>query len=132
MDKNIFVKPADKHKRFTGLITKGGYIKKKRGPYWCSEVVKFINEWRYYIANGKVLTGEWYWGDEVNTPDAPELNITIPNTFCGTLDFGTLDTGELALVEAHPPYSCGWYGKNNSLYVEWLIKGWKYLNEDSY
>jgi hypothetical protein len=125
----IFIKPADKHKRFTGFITLGGYKKKKKGPYWCSEVVKFINEWRYYVADGKILIGEWYWGDEVAEPDAPVLDIKIPETFCGTLDFGSLPGGEIALIESHPPYACGWYGKKHELYIEWLAKGWKYLTE---
>ncbi len=129
MTRGIFVKPADRHKRFTGFVTFGGYRKKKRGPYWCSEVVSFLNEWRYYVANGKVLVGEWYDGDQEATPEAPELKIDIPADYCGALDFGMLTTGELALVEANSPYACGWYGKNNDLYVEWLIKGWEYLNE---
>ena len=127
MEAGIFVKPADRHKRYTGFISIGGYRKKKRGPHWCSEAVHFVNEWRYYVADGKILTGEWYSGDEVNTPDAPELNIKIPFDYCGALDFGMLTTGELALVEANSPYACGWYGKQNDLYVEWLVKGWKYM-----
>lgn len=57
MSKGVFVKLSDHHKRFTGFITIGGYRKKKRGPLYCSEVVKFTNEWRYYVAEGKVLTG---------------------------------------------------------------------------
>lgn len=127
MEKGVFVKPADRHKRFTGISTVGGYRKKKKGPYWCSEVVKFVNEWRYYVADGKILAGEWYWGDEVNTPDAPVFDVVIPAGFCGTLDMGILDTGELALVEVHPPYACGWYGKDYRVYAEWIIKGWEYL-----
>ena len=127
MEKGIFVKPADRHKRFTGLLTVGGYKKKKKGPYICSEKVAFINEWRYYVAEGKVLTGEWYMGDEVNTPDAPELNIQFPEGYCAAVDFGMLTTGEMALVEAHLPYACGWYGKNYELYVEWIVKGWEYI-----
>ena len=124
----VFIKPSDRHKRFTGFVTSGTYRKKKKGPYWCSDIVKFTNEWRYYVADGKILTGEWYWGDEVNTPNAPKLCINIPNNWCGVIDFGTLDTGELALIEAQPPYACGWYGKDHKLYVDFLIKGWKYLN----
>lgn len=129
MEKGIFIKPADRHKRYTGFVTIGGYRKKKRGPHWCSEVVRFENEWRYYVADGKVLTGEWYSGDEENTPDAPELNIKIPEWYCGALDFGMLTTGELALVEANSPYACGWYGKDHKLFVEWLIKGWAYMTQ---
>lgn len=128
--KKVFIKPADRHKRFTGFITTGTYKKKKKEPYWCSEIISFVNEWRYYVANGKILTGEWYWGDEINTPDAPILDAKIPDKFCGVLDFGITNQGKLALVEAHPPYACGWYGKiNNPIYVEWLINGWKWLHE---
>lgn len=127
MEPGVFVKPADRHKRYCGKTTTGGYRGKKRGPHWCSEVVSFTNEWRYYVADGKVLIGEWYSGDEENTPDAPELHIGIPEDYCGALDFGMLTTGELALVEANSPYACGWYGKDNKLFVEWLIKGWDSL-----
>jgi hypothetical protein len=126
-NRGVFIKPADRHKRFNGFITVGGYRKKKRGPYWCSDIVTFINEWRYYIADGKILTGEWYSGDELNTPDAPELDIDIPKGYCGAVDFGLLDSGEMALVEANSPYACGWYGKQDDLYVEWLVKGWDFL-----
>jgi hypothetical protein len=133
LGKKVFIKPADRHKRFTGFITSGTYKKKKRGPYWCSEVVKFVNEWRYYIADGKVMAGEWYWGDEINTPDAPALSIELPNDYCAALDFGMLNTGEFALIEANSPYACGWYGRIDSkskAYVEWLEKGWAYLTAD--
>jgi hypothetical protein len=123
----LFIKPADKYKRFTGFITNRGYKGKKHGPYWCSDVVKFENEWRYYVANGLVLSAEWYSGDEVNTPDAPILNIRLPLTYCGALDFGMLSTGELALVESQHPFACGWYGKDHIKYVEWLVQGWKYM-----
>jgi hypothetical protein len=127
LGQRVFIKPADSHKRFSGKISTGKYKGKKRGPYWCSEIVSFTNEWRYYVADGKVLTGEWYLGDEINEPNAPELSIKVPEGYCGALDFGALTTGELALVEAQPPYACGWYGKKHELYVEWLIKGWKFL-----
>jgi len=103
----VFIKPADRHKRFDGFITSGGYRKKKKGPYWCSEVVTFMNEWRYYVSDGKVMIAEWYQGDEVNEPDPPRLEFDLPDNFCGALDFGTLKTGQLALVEANAPYACG-------------------------
>jgi len=52
LGQKVFIKPSKKYKRFTGLITNGGYRGKKKGPYWCSEIVRFDNEWRYYVANG--------------------------------------------------------------------------------
>ena len=130
LGKKLFIKPADRYKRFNGFVTNGGYKGKKRPPYWCSEIVKFNNEWRYYVANGKILTGEWYSGDEINTPDAPLLDIEIPDNYCGAIDFGELSTGKLALVEANHPFACGWYGKDYKLYAEWIIKGWEYMLND--
>jgi hypothetical protein len=123
---NCFIKPADKHKRFNGYIYIQGRID---FPVWCSEVVTFTNEWRYYISNGKILLAEWYSGDELLEPDAPDIDIKIPTNFCGTLDVGTLDTGEIALVEAYPPYACGWYGKKHKVFINWLINGWEYLQK---
>lgn len=129
LGRKLFVKPADKYKRFTGFVTTGSYKAKKRGSLIWSEVVQFTNEWRYYISSGKVLCSSWYRGDEVNTPDAPELNIKIPADYCGALDFGTLSDGSLALVESQHPFACGWYGarEQDHLYFQWLIDGWIYM-----
>ena len=128
LGEKYFVKPADKHKRFDGFCTFGTWSKKKKPPYWYSDIVKFQDEWRYYITKGKVLCGHWYWGDEINTPDAPKLDVYIPESFSGTLDFGYLDNGKFALVESHPPFACGWYGdREDDTYLQWLIDGWIYL-----
>lgn len=129
LGEKVFIKPADKYKRFNGFVTNGGYKGKKRPPYWCSDKVNFINEWRYYVANGKILTGEWYSGDEVNTPDAPELYIEFPSDFCGAVDFGEFSNG-VALVEVNHPFACGWYGKDSKIYAEWIIKGWEYMKRE--
>lgn len=76
--------------------------------------------------------GGWYSGvDEEDCPRAPELGIDFPIGFCGAVDFGILSTGELALVECHPPYACGWYGMDNQLYIDWLVSGWEYLKDIS-
>ena len=129
LNKRVFIKPSDKHKRFTGFVTYGTYKKKKKGPYWCSDVVAFDNEWRYYIAYGKVIAAEWYAGDEIETPDAPSIDhIEFPQNYFAAVDFGICD-GELTLVEAHQPFACGWYGKEHHKYVEWLAEGWINRNE---
>lgn len=126
----VFIKPADKHKRFNGFITTGRYNGKKRGPFWCSEVIKFIDEWRYYISYGKVIGGYWYWGIGDTPKESPKLNITYPNNWCGTADFGMLEDGSIQLIESHHPFSCGWYGKKNEEYAEFVVMGWKWLNEN--
>jgi len=128
LGKKVFIKPSDRYKRFTGFVTNGGYRKKKKGPYWCSDIVKFDNEWRYYVSNGKILCGEWYLGDEIECPDAPDIDISIPNDFCGTIDMGMCDK-KMTLVEVNHPFACGWYGKNHNLYTQWLVRGWKYMKD---
>lgn len=128
LGKRFFVKPADKYKRFTGFVTYGTYAKKKKPPFWYSDIVSFTNEWRYYISNGKVLCGEWYWGEKEQ--EAPKLLFDIPVTYSGALDFGILTTGEFALVESQHPFACGWYGKSIALYAQWLIDGWIYMKSN--
>lgn len=127
---NIFVKPADKYKRFTGKITTGGLHGKKKGPYWCSEVVTFTNEWRFYVANGKVLYIGWYWGpDDDAVP--PEIKINWPSDYCGAADFGMTTDGRFLFIENNEPFSCGWYGHiaEGRIYGQWLETGYKYMKE---
>jgi hypothetical protein len=128
-----FIKPSDRYKRFNGYII--GLETEKTAeqylpPFDCSEVVDFIDEWRYYVSNGKILAAEWYLGKNDLPIVAPELNITIPSSYCGCLDFGTIEHNSeivLALVEAQHPFACGWYGKNDENYFQWLIDGWEYM-----
>lgn len=140
LGKRCFIKPCYRHKAWKAKAYSGrGYSGKKRGPYLCSEIVRFRNEFRYYVADGKVLSGWWYWGDSQDTeqrhegdqiPDAPALSVDWPDGYCGAVDFGTLwDTGELALIEANSAFACGWYGENPEHYTWFLESGWKYLNK---
>jgi len=129
LGERYFVKPADRFKRFDGFITRGTYSKKKKPPFWYSEITRFVNEWRYYISNGINLGGWWYQGKNEDL-HAPDLQIKIKEGFCGTLDFGSTTHGKLALVEVHPPYACGWYGsqQESEIYFQWLIDGWEFMN----
>jgi hypothetical protein len=132
LGQKVFIKPADRHKRFIGHITTGTYGTykgKKRGPYWCSEIVSFTDEWRYYMADGKIIGNGWYSGDEINTPAAPELNLQIPTDFCGAVDFGRTLDNRLLLVENNSSYACGWYNKDANAYARWLIAGWDYIQK---
>jgi len=124
----VFIKPADEHKRFTGFVTRGTYSGKKRGPYWCSEILSFQSEWRCYVANGEMLGAHWYWGQH-GVAEPPSLNIAWPSNWCGTADFGMLHDGKIELIETNHPFSCGWYGKGIEHYAEFITLGWKWLKE---
>ena len=131
LQRDIFIKPFDKPKRFQAKITTGTYKGKKKGPYWCSEKVVFNNEWRHYVVNGRIVYIGWYDGnDDDAVPPLFDESI-IPSDWCGVIDMGMLSTGEFALVEAAEPYSIGWYGKlsEGEIYANFLIEGWKYLRK---
>jgi hypothetical protein len=119
----LFIKSATSFKRFEPFITSGSTALED-DMYWCSEVVDFINEWRYYIAEGREIASGWYSGCDENACP-PKLNIDWPNWFSGAVDFGVTDSGLLLLVESHLPFACGWYGENGADYMEWLITSWK-------
>jgi len=124
----VFIKPADCHKRFTGFITNGTWKGKKKGPYWCSEIVNFVSEWRWYIAGGKIYDARWGSGEKELIPFQVS-QIKWPSDYYAAVDFGLLSTGEIALIESNSPFACGWYGPTGEgkNYCEWLAESWNYL-----
>lgn len=123
----FFVKPADRAKRFNGMIV-DTLIPMHPGPYWISEPVKFIEEYRYYILNGQVVTSACYTCED--DKEGPELPFKIPAEWSSIMDFGVLDNGKFALVECHEPYSFGWYAKDNGQYLWYLVESWKYMKKN--
>ncbi len=125
----VFIKPADVYKRFNGLLTNGTQKHKRRGPYWCSDVVRFRDEWRYYVIKSQVVAARWYTGPVDSPQAAPEISVEWPIGWCGTVDFGRLDDGSLALVEAHHPFAVGWYGTlaESAIFAEWTVSGWSWM-----
>jgi len=99
--------------------------------YYYSYPVEFVQEWRYYIAGGVLVTTGWYDGCDEEEP-APELNIKWPDSFNAAADFGRLKDGRIALVESHAPFACGWYGENHEDYVFWQYEAWKRYVESLY
>jgi hypothetical protein len=119
---NKFVKLARRWKAdFKSQIVSS--MKLTGGTYYVSDIVKFVQEWRYYVLNGEVITTGWYDGVDDNEP-APELKVKYPEHFCGAVDFGKTDLGEILLVESHAPYACGWYGENNYDYAYWMYNAY--------
>lgn len=121
----VFAKPSWAYKQSPAKIFEQGECVPE---LWImSEVVTFTQEWRYYVANGELLAAGWYDGPGEETP-APQLDIAWPKGFCGAVDFGRLDTGEIALVESHHPYACGNYLEADECeaWVMWLELGWEW------
>lgn len=123
IDEPAFFKNALEYKSsFDAKVYLSGSL--PEGTYWRSDIVNFVQEWRYYVAKGELITTGWYSGDNEDEP-APELDVDWPKDFSGAVDFGRLDDGRIALVESHPPFACGWYGENGLDYVRWLQNSWK-------
>jgi hypothetical protein len=118
------VKSADRYKDYPAKVLRTGDKWPMSGRFIVSEPVTFVQEWRYYVANGEVLASGWYDGNDENEP-APALPIAWPAGFSGAVDFGRLADGRIALVESHHPYACGWYGDDSEMWVLWLIEGWR-------
>lgn len=90
--------------------------------YYISDYIPIIDEWRYYIAKSQLIEAHWYTGQNEEAP-APKIDINWPQNFSGAVDFGTTDQG-IMLIEAHPPYACGWYGDKLESYAQWQIPAW--------
>lgn len=131
--KKCFIKPSDRYKRFDGQIFEvakgfgGGEDTRPKPPYWCSEIVEFENEWRYYLANGQIVTSEWYKGHADMPCKAPELGIKWPVGWTGVADFGQIKDGPVALVECQGPFSFGWYNSDYETFAKFIITGYKYM-----
>lgn len=93
------------------------------GRWWLSRPVRFVDEWRYYVADGSVVAAGWYDGTNEEAP-APGLDVDWPPDFGGAVDIGRLDNGRLELVECHAPFGCGWYGEDHTDYALWQALAW--------
>jgi hypothetical protein len=113
-DQRFFVKPRD-HKVFNGFIWQDGDFDQHQFmaepdalPVWCSDVVSFASEWRYYVLNG-VIVGAGRYGEGPDDAPMPDLKVVEkmmhafqPDAPAGYgLDVGVLDTGETALIEVN-------------------------------
>lgn len=128
---DVFIKPKDRLKRFTGFVVKGmdslyqlANIS-KHTEVWASDVVYWISEYRVYVVNGKVRGIKYYNGN----PDVQLDLITVDNAIddyensglapkAYGIDFGVLDTGETALIEVNDGYSIGNYDLDDKDYAD--------------
>lgn len=104
---------------------------------YVSEVVKFLSEWRYYVADGKIIGEARYDADGQDDALSPDLTIVqaavdamSANHKFYTLDFGVLEDGKTELVEANDAWAIGLYGDAMSAkdYANWLINRWQEID----
>lgn len=139
-----FIKPAQRHKLFTGFVHKGDgesrmkLVKFANPDYddvevWSSEIVDFRSEYRVFVFRGKVLDMRRYRGDCYWIPDRETLEEMIwdyeydghaPAAYC--LDVGSV-RGLTGLVEVNDALSFGGYGLSGENYVRMLAARWAEL-----
>jgi len=142
MSEDVFVKPADKLKTFTGFLLQSDSKEREvfdslppQTMLWVSSKVNFVSEYRYYVSGpGNLKSGRY---DEDGEDDAPKPDMAIVEEMARllfeelghpfALDVGVLSTGETALVEVNDAWAIGLY--ENALspfeYYQFLCARWE-------
>jgi hypothetical protein len=136
----VFAKPASRQKRFTGKVFNGtedfysvsGVSRAEE--ILCSEVVKWLSEYRVYVIQSRIVSIDNYAGDK-NIP----LDVSAVESALAALqnaeeapaaygiDFGVLDTGQTALVEMNDGVAIGAYSIDKRPYTDLLMTRWAEL-----
>ncbi|WP_069163239.1 ATP-grasp domain-containing protein [Nocardia altamirensis] len=135
-----FVKPADRRKGFTGAVfyserdvaVLGNVSRRQR--VWCSQVVKWVTEYRVYVNNGQIVFVDRYDGDASVVLDMQVVEAAVAvyhksgTAPCGyAIDFGVLADGRTALVEANDGYAIGAYEIPSEPYTALVMDRWSEL-----
>jgi hypothetical protein len=136
----VFVKPAARRKNFTGRVLASPsdfmYIgsSSRRQEVWCSQVVAWRSEFRVYVVDDEIVAIDHYAGDRSVAIDISTVGSALstyrhsgeaPSAYA--IDFGVLDTGETALVEANDGYALGAYEVPAEPYTNLLVRRWQEL-----
>lgn len=133
---NVFIKPVE-DKKFTGIVVRSTKDLVGCGTYgddpeiFCSEIVKFVAEWRCFVRFGNILDVRRYRGDwrlhfdsGVVQEIVDQFN-TAPKGY--SVDIGLTDKGETLLIEVNDGYALGHYGLNSLDYAKLLSARWSEL-----
>lgn len=136
----VFVKPADREKRFTGCVVEPGSDESpfhgvsRRLPVLCAERVSWRSEHRVYVVRSEVRAICHYDGDPEVKLDPQTLTSALDaldrsqESRAGyAIDFGVLDSGETALVEMNDGFAIGAYQIAAVDYTDMLIARWEEL-----
>lgn len=133
---NVFIKPVE-DKKFTGIVVRGTADLIGCGTYGedpeilCSDVVKFVAEWRCFVRYGNIIDVRRYKGNWRSQFDSRVIeNIVLqyksaPRGYA--VDIGVTDKGETLLIEVNDGYSLGHYGLFSLDYAKLLSARWSEL-----
>jgi hypothetical protein len=144
MTQSVFVKPANRCKRFTGFVVhddgdlyRVGNVS-RREQIFCAEVVSWLSEYRICVVNSEIRSLDFYSGN-------PEIKIDInvvkqaidtldqyQESYAGYgIDFGVLNSGETALIEMNDGFAIGAYQINSQDYTDLILSRWEELLSSS-
>jgi len=139
---SVFIKPAARTKRFTGFVLGQGQDWRLHGvpgheAIWCSEVVHFTSEWRYYVVAGAIRHVAYCDGNRAAVPDLATAQAAVdrysasPDAPAGyAVDFGVLADGRTALVEMNDGFAIGAYDDiPPAVYLDMLQARWDQLTK---
>lgn len=140
LGERVFVKPSARRKNFTGQVFsfqddfwRIGSVS-RRQEVWCSEVVSWRSEFRVYVIHDEIVAIDHYDGDaniniDIETVEqalvAYRASGQAPSAY--GIDFGVLETGETALIEANDGYALGAYEIAAKPYTDLLMTRWQEL-----
>lgn len=139
VDPNKFVKPIST-KQFTGFVgtdTDEENLKEfsslnNNTLVYQSDVVDFVYEYRYYVADKKIKGWARYDQNDSESFILPEAGVVlgaIEKCLYGTytIDFGVTSNNKTLLVECNDFWAIGYYQGNLGVkdYIELLIKRWR-------
>lgn len=134
---NVFVKPKNHQKFFTGKVIKstkdliGTGVQGGDYEVYCSDILEMIAEYRVYVRYGKILDIKQYTGDYKARLDFELVEEAISNYKTSPksygIDFCVTKQGKTHLIEVNDGYSLGNYGINFINYAKLLYTRWAEL-----
>lgn len=133
----IFAKPEGQKKRFTGHVFSNPddlyYAEgaSRKTAIFCSEVVRWLSEYRVYVWNGEIVGVKHYAGDpalKIDELAVVEAVRLLKESGQGTsgyaVDLGVLADGKTALVEWNDGFALGSYNLDRAVYTDLLVARW--------
>ncbi|WP_426753828.1 ATP-grasp domain-containing protein [Myxococcus sp. Y35] len=138
----VFAKPRGRRKRFTGHVFARAddllYLERASAStdILCSEVVRWLSEYRAFVVRGDIVGIRNYGGDPSQRVDEESVRQAIQclesageGTAGYAVDFGVLEPGQTALVEWNDGFSLGAYGLERGPYTDLTLARWLELTQ---
>lgn len=142
---NVFVKPKDRAKLFTGFVVNSSAdlltleLLPKQTKLYCSQVVDWTSEQRVFVNKSKIVGVKVYEGDHNSELDLTVVERAIldienssDRTNAYSLDFGILENGKSTLIEWNDGFAIGSYGLDKTIYTDFLISRWMEILEATF